>query len=111
MVEDEDDESLAEPDLVPLVLPVPLVPPRSMLVVLELVAVLPAVLPLPLVAPLLLVVLGEVVVLPEAVVPLAPACGAVAVLPDFVSRVLPLLELPMPVVVVSEPLVLAAAPD
>jgi hypothetical protein len=99
------------------------VPSILMLVVLELVAVLPAVLPLPLVAPLLAVLpLGDVLV-PAAVVPLAAVLGVVdvapavvsfrsrrwrvvVVSPDLAPAVLPL----MPVVVVNEPLVLAAAP-
>jgi hypothetical protein len=91
-----------------------LAPSTLMLVVLELVAVLPAVLPLPLVEPLLAVLpLGDVVMLPEAVVPLAPVDGAVAVLPDLVPRcrvVSPEVP-PRFVVVVSDPLVLAAALD
>jgi hypothetical protein len=92
-----------------------LVPSTLILVVLEFVAVLPAVLPLPLVEPLLAVLpLGDVVMLPEAVVPLAPVDGAVAVLPDMVPRcrvVSPDVVPPRFVVVVSDPLVLAAAPD
>jgi hypothetical protein len=93
-----------------------LVPSTLIFVVLEFVAVLPAVLPLPLVEPLLAVLpLGDVVMLPDAVVPLAPVDGAVAVLPDVVPRcrvvVPPDVVPPRFVVVVSEPLVLAAAPD
>jgi len=92
-----------------------LAPSTLMLVVLELVAVLPAVLPLPLEEPLLAVLpLGEVVMLPDAVLPLAPVDGAAAVLPNLVPLrrlVSPDVVPPRLVVVVSEPLVLAAAPD